>query len=168
MSILPELFLSYHTAPAYTSLNASQKFVNTGLNSRFQWITAMEVMPAVTNNISTFTDQLKKLNNPGGGLSIGSGVGGPEPTDMALSRVIEHNFAGAFRNNVAKYVIIITDITPGGNDDNATAADVDEMNRLKAECIRKSVKVIVLGAGVNSQINGKYIWRDLADGTGGS
>lgn len=159
---------SYHTAPAYTSLNASQKFVNTGLNSRFQWITAMEVMPAVTNNISTFTDQLKKLNNPGGGLSIGSGVGGPEPTDMALSRVVEHNFAGAFRNNVAKYVIMITDITPGGNDDNATAADVDEMNRLKAECIRKSVKVIVLGAGVNSQINGKYIWRDLADGTGGS
>ena len=160
---------SYHTAPAYTSLNASQKFVNTGVGSRFQWITAMEVMPAAnTNNISTFTNQLGKLNNPGGGLSIGSGVGGPEPTDMALSRVVEHNFAGAFRNNVAKYVIIITDITPGGNDDNATAADVDEMNRLKAECIRKSVKVIVLGAGVNSQINGKYIWRDLADGTGGS
>ncbi|MFL9833757.1 Ig-like domain-containing protein [Chryseobacterium terrae] len=157
----------YHTAPDYTSLPSSRKYINNGVGSSFQWITAMEVMSA-DNNENTFKQQLTKLNNPGGGLNLGSGVGGPEPTDMALSRVVEHNFAGAFRNNVAKYVIIITDITPGGNDDNATSADVDELNRLKAECVRKSVKVIVLGAGVNSQINGKYIWRDLADGTGGS
>ncbi|WP_404985499.1 Ig-like domain-containing protein [Chryseobacterium sp. M5] len=157
----------YHTAPAYTGLPSSRKYINDGFGSSFQWITAMEVMSADNNEIS-FKDQLAKLNNPGGGLSLGSGVGGPEPTDMALSRVVEHNFAGAFRNNVAKYVIIITDITPGGDDDNATIADVNELDRLKAECIKKSVKVIVLGAGVNSQINGKYIWRDLADGTGGS
>lgn len=157
----------YHTAPAYTGLPSSRKYINDGFGSSFQWITAMEVMSA-DNNENSFKNQLTKLNNPGIGLSLGSGVGGPEPTDMALSRVVEHNFAGAFRNNVAKYVIIITDITPGGDDDNATTADVDEMNRLKAECIKKSVKVIVLGAGVNSQINGKYIWRDLADGTGGS
>ncbi|MGO4710544.1 Ig-like domain-containing protein [Chryseobacterium sp. 2TAF14] len=157
----------YHTAPAYTSLPSSRKYINDGVGSSFQWITAMEVMSA-DNNENSFKLQLDKLNNPGGGLSLGSGVGGPEPTDMALSRVVEHNFAGTFRNNVAKYVIIITDITPGGNDDNATSADVDELNRLKAECVRKSIKVIVLGSGVNSQIGGKYIWRDLADGTGGS
>lgn len=157
----------YHTAPAYISLPSAQKFINDGAGPSFQWITAMEVM-SVDNNKTSFENQLSKLNNSGIGLSIGNGIGGPEPTDMALSRVVEHNFAGAFRNNVAKYVIVITDITPGGDDDNATAADVDEMNRLKAECIRKSVKVIVLGAGVNSQINGKYVWRDLADGTGGS
>jgi len=157
---------NYHTAPAYTSLNPAQKFVNTGLNSSFQWITAMEIMSE--NNRITFDAQLKKLNNPGGGLSLGYGVGGPEPTDMALSRVVEYDFAGKFRNNVAKYVIIITDITPGGNDDNATALDVNEMNRLKNECIAKSIKVIVLGDGVNNQINGTYIWRELADGTGGS
>jgi hypothetical protein len=78
---------------------------------------------------------------------------------MALSRVVEYDFAGSFRNNVAKYVIIITDITPGGNDDNATAVDVTEMNRLKNVCIAKSIKVIVLGDGVNNQINGTYIWR---------
>ncbi len=158
---------SYHTAPAYTSLPASQKFVNTGLGSKFQWITAMEVM-SVDNNESTFKAQLNKLNNPGGGLSLGYGVGGPEPTDMALSRVVEHNFAGAFRNNVAKYVIIITDITPGGNDDTANSTDVNEMTRLKNICLEKSIKVIVLGDGVNDKIDGRYIWRELADGTGGS
>ncbi|WP_299179739.1 Ig-like domain-containing protein [uncultured Chryseobacterium sp.] len=157
---------SYSSSAAYTSLPMAQRFVNTGIGSRFQWITAMEVMS--NNNVSSFTAQLNKLNNPSGGLSIGSGVGGPEPTDMALSRVVEHNFAGTFRNNVAKYVIIITDITPGGNDDIANSTDVAEMNRLKNLCISKSIKVIVLGSGVESTIDGKYIWKDLATATGGS
>jgi hypothetical protein len=157
---------TYHTAPAYTSLPASQKFINAGVGSRFQWITAMEVMS--DNNSGTFTDQLNKLNNSGAGLSLGSGYGTPEPTDMALSRVVEHNFAGTFRNNVAKYIILITDAVPGGNDDNATSLDVAEMNRLKNVCLAKSIKVIVLGSGVNEKIDGKFIWKELADGTGGS
>jgi VCBS repeat-containing protein len=159
----------YHNAPAYIGLNPSQKLVNTGLNSSFQWITAMEVMPASsTNNVSTFTTQLNKLNNSSAGLSLGSGSGLPEPTDFALSRVVEHNFAGAFRSNVAKYVIIITDDVPGGNDDSATAADITEMNRLRDHCIAKSIKVIVLGQGVEKPIGGKYIWKELANATGGS
>ncbi|SDI23390.1 hypothetical protein SAMN05421846_105132 [Chryseobacterium taeanense] len=157
---------NYHTAAAYTSLPPSRKFVNTGLNSKYQWITAMEVM--TDNNESTFKTQLNKLNNYTGGLSLGSGSGAPEPTDMALSRVVEYNFAGTFRNNVAKYVIIITDITPGGNDDTANITDINEIIRLKNKCVEKSIKVIVLGSGVNSQINDRYVWRELADGTGGS
>jgi len=158
---------TYHTAPAYTSLPASQKFINAGVGSKFQWITAMEVMSADNNEIS-FKDKLNKLNNPGAGLNLGAGSGTPEPTDMAISRVVEHNFAGAFRNNVAKYIILITDAVPGGNDDNANSTDVAEMTRLKNKCLEKSIKVIVLGDGVNEKIDGKYIWRELADGTGGS
>jgi hypothetical protein len=73
---------------------------------------------------------------------------------------VEYNFAGTFRNNVAKYVIIITDDVPGGNDDSATTADITEMNRLKDQCIAKSVKVIVLGQGVEKTIGGKYIWKN--------
>ncbi|MEC3874303.1 Ig-like domain-containing protein [Chryseobacterium salviniae] len=157
---------SYSSAAAYTSLPVSQRFVNPGIGSKFQWITAMEVMSE--NNVTSFTNQLGKINNPAGGLSLGWGVGGPEPTDMALSRVVEHDFAGTFRNNVAKYVIIITDITPGGNDDIANSVDVAELNRLKNICLAKSIKVIVLGAGVDHKIEGKYIWRELANGTGGS
>lgn len=157
---------NYNTASAYTSLPLSRRFINTGLNSKYQWITAMEVM--TDNNESTFKTQLNKLNNYTGGLSLGSGYGAPEPTDMALSRVVEYDFAGAFRSNVAKYVIIITDITPGGNDDTANNTDINEIIRLKNKCVEKSIKVIVLGSGVNSQINDRYVWRELADGTGGS
>lgn len=158
---------SYSTAPAYTSLPLAQRIINTGFNStRYQWLTAMEIMS--DNNVDSFKAQLNKLNNPAGGLNLGSGVGAPEPTDMALSRVVERDFAGRFRDGVAKYVIIITDITPGGNDDVANDVDVAEIDRLKGICVGKSIKVIVLGDGVNSQINGRYIWRELANGTGGS
>jgi len=157
---------SYSSAAAYTSLPAAQRFINTGIGSKFQWITAMEVMS--NNNKSSFTSQLGKMNNPSGGLSIGNGSGAPEPTDMALSRVVEYDFAGAFRSGVAKYVILITDITPGGNDDIANGLDVAEITRLKNICLSKSIKVIVLGAGVNYQIQERYIWKELAEGTGGS
>lgn len=159
----------YQNAPAYISLNPAQKIVNEGANSSFQWITAMEVMSLSNmNNVSTFTTQLKKLNNSASGLSLGSGGGAPEPTDFALDRVIEANFAGAFRSNVAKYVIIITDDVPGGTDDRATDADIAKMNSLRDRCIAKSIKVIVLGQGVEKAIGGKYIWKELANATGGS
>ncbi len=156
----------YSNAQAYLNLPPTQKFINPGVGSSFQWITAMEMMSL--NNESSFGVQLNKLNNSGGGLSLGDGSSTPEPTDMALSRVVEYNFVGAFRNNVAKYVIIITDDVPGGNDDSATSTDITEMNRLKNVCISNSVKVIVLGQGVDKKIGDKYIWRELADGTGGS
>lgn len=156
---------NYSSATAYTSLPKAQRFINTGIGSRFQWITAMEMMS--DKNVVSFGTQLSKLNHSGG-LDIGYGCGSPEPTDMALSRVVEYDFAGAFRSNVAKYVIIVTDDLPGGNDDAANGLDITEMNRLKAVCLSKSIKVIVLGEGVNSTIGGKYVWRELADGTGGS
>lgn len=156
---------NYHTAPAYTSLNPAQKLVNSN-GSRFQWITAMQLM--AENNESSFTSQLTKLNNPSGGLSLGYGYYGPEPTDLALKKVVENNFAGQFRDNVAKYVIVITDEVPGGDDDTANALDVTEMERLKNKCLEKSIKVIVLGDGVGMEINGRYIWKELAEGTGGS
>ena len=87
---------------------------------------------------------------------------------MALSRVVENNFTGAFRSGVAKYVVIITDQVPGGNDDIANAIDINEINRLRDVCVSKSIKVIALGSGVDQPINGVYPWRVLAQGTGGS
>ena len=44
---------NYSTNPEYTSLPAAQRFINSGLNSKFQWLTAMEVMSV--NNATTFT-----------------------------------------------------------------------------------------------------------------
>lgn len=154
---------NYSSNAEYISLPAGQKYVNTGVGGEFQWVTAMEMMSL--NNETSFTTQLNKLN---GTIALGSGSGTPEPTDIALSRVVEHDFTGTFRDGVARYIIIITDATAGGDDDINGALDVIEINRLKDVCIANFIKVIVLGGGVNISTSGVFIWRELAEGTGGS
>ena len=157
---------SYDDKPDYINLPAGQKYVDSGNGSVYQWITAMEVMSA--NNQSSFTEQLNKLNNPTTGLPLGAGGSIPEPTDVAISRVAEFNLAGAFRNDVARYIIMITDASPGGDDGAFNNTDVNELNRLKQYCVSNSIKVIVLGNGVNTELGGVFPWKNLATGTGGS
>jgi 6-phosphogluconolactonase (cycloisomerase 2 family) len=156
----------------YTSLPSSQRIINTGsIANRYQWLTTMEMMGV--NNGATFTSQLDKLN---GAIPIGNGILDPEPMDLALSKVVENNFAGSFRNGVTKYVIMVTDDEPGGDDDSFTDADIFEIQRLISVCNSQDIKVIVLGAGVNKSrlapvpfLEGDYFpWRRLADDTGGS
>lgn len=154
---------NYSSNAEYTSLPSGQKFIKTGVGGKFQWITAMEMMSL--NNEATFTTQLNKLN---GTIALGSGSGTPEPTDIAISKVIEDDFVNAFRDNVARYLVVITDASSGGDDDVNDALDVIEINRLKGVCISKLIKVIVLGGGVNTSTGGVYSWRELATDTGGS
>lgn len=154
---------TYFSNAEYTSLPAEQKIINNG-PSTYQWLTAMEMMSP--NNETSFTTQLNKLN---GDLPLGSGVSSPEPTDIALSEVIENSFVNSFRDNVAKYVIIITDASPGGDDDSFTQLDIDEMDRLASVCNTQGIKAIVLGDGVESNLDSFYYpWKDLANTTGGS
>ena len=162
---------TYNTSSAYTALPASQRIINTGTGHR-QFITAWEMFQ--TNNGTSFTTQLNKLNSgaPTAGVPLGSGDGLPEPTDMALGQVIEANaFTGAFRANVAKYVIIITDQSPGGDDDVFNATDVARLNSLQTTALVKGIKIFVLGAGTSqTYVNGgvtSYPWRDIATNTGG-
>lgn len=150
---------SYSTYPDYTTLPSNQKYINTGLTGTYQWITAMEMFSL--NNETTFTEQLNKVNSVS--MPLGYGVGGPEPTDMAIDLVINSNFTSAFRNNVAKFVVLITDVTPGGDDDLFTQADIDKVAQLTQDCIDKGIKVLILGTGAN-----EIVWQDLAIHTGGA
>jgi len=163
---------TYNTSSSYTALPASQRIINTGTGHR-QFITAWEMFQ--TNNGASFTTQLNKLNSgsPTAGVPMGSGDGLPEPTDMALGQVIEANeFAGAFRASVAKYVIIITDQSPGGDDDIFNATDIARLNSLQSTALVKGIKIFVLGAGTSkTYVNGgvtTYPWRDLSTNTGGN
>ena len=150
---------NYSTSTDYTSLPLSQRIVNTGLNGRYQWITAMEMFSL--NNEVSFINQLNKINTPS--MPLGYGVGGPEPTDMAFDFIINSDFTNSFRENVAKYVVIITDITPGGNDDVFNQTDIDKVAQLTQDCINKGIKVLVLGSGASYPV-----WQDLATNTGGA
>ena len=164
---------NYATSVEYVALPASQKVINTGSTS-WQYITAVEMFQ--TNNTSTFQTQLAKINTgaPTADWPLGSGVNGPEPTDMAIGLVVEANqFLGAFRSGVAKYLIIITDNLPSGDDDAFNATDVARLNSLQVTCSLAGIKCFVLGAGVNrtytpSGGSATYPWRTFATGTNGN
>jgi hypothetical protein len=153
---------TYAANTEYTSLPSSQKYVNTATTPNSDiYITAMEMFG--TNNGATFGTQLFKLANT---LPLGSGNFGAEPMDRALDLVVNNNFLGAFRNDIAKYIVIITDAEPSGLDDlyNAPGEDDDAfVAALETVCINQGIKVFVLGSGAVNQV-----YKDLAINTGGT
>ena len=162
---------SYNTSTDYLALPSAQRIINTGIGTR-QFITAWEMFQ--DNNNTTFTTQLNLLNSgaPTAGVPMGQGNGIPEPTDMALGQVIEASFTNAFRSNVAKYCIIITDAAAGGNDDVFNATDYARIGSLTTTALNEGVKVFVLGAGtsqtyVNAGVT-VYPWREISINTGGN
>ena len=138
---------NYSSKTAYTSLPSSQKYVNTGLGGKYQWITAMEVFSQ--NNESTFSTQLNLLNNATD-FPLGNGQNTPEPADMGVDRVTNYDLVGAFRNDVSKLIIVITDATPSGNDDATNATDTAFINTLVTDCNAKGIRVLLMKQSATS------------------
>lgn len=151
----------YTTNTEYTSLPTSQKYVDTaGTPNSDIYITAMQMFG--TNNGISFQTQINKLDNT---IPLGSGNFGAEPMDKALDLIVNSNFVGSFRSNIAKYIVLITDAEPSGTDDlyNDPAENDDAViAQLEADCIAAGIKVFVLGTGANNQV-----YKDLATNTGG-
>jgi hypothetical protein len=143
--------ITYGTNPLYTNLPASQRIIS-GPNSNpntshgvIQVLTAYEMMSS--NNQSSFEDQLDELD---GSLPLGRGAGAVttgEPGDIALLEVIDNNFAGAFRSDVAKLIILFTDDEPGGYDGIANnPAIVTRLESLRDTCINENIQLITLSS----------------------
>jgi hypothetical protein len=98
------------------------------------------------------------------GLQLGTGIGGPEPSDIGFSRIVEHDIAGIFRNNVNKMVIIYTDNLPGGDSDTYEKADADEMRRIASISNLNGIAVSVIGTVTGDTFNA---YQNTADITGG-
>jgi len=148
---------NYSSKVDYTSLPSSQRYINVGINSKYQWITAVEMMQ--TNNQTSFTTQLNKLNTTS--FPLGWGANTPEPADMGIDLVGTENFAGTFRSGVSKLIILITDATPGGNDDEYNQTDIDFVNTLTPQLYAQNIRVLLMSTtGIN-------VLNDLATGTNG-
>ena len=153
----------YSSNSNYTTLPSSQRFINTGLFNKYQWITAWEKMG--TNNISSFTTQLNKLN---GVVPLGNGVGLPEPSDMGVNLVSTNNisgyeyFAGTFRTGVSKLIILITDAEPSGNDDIYNSTDITFVNNLITPLYNQNIRVLLMTQAPNN------VLFNLATETNGS
>lgn len=154
----------------YTSLPAAQKFVNDNPTKGVsQLITAMEMMS--TNNYTSFNTQLNKINKPAAtvapynAFNLGYGVGYPEPCDMALDKVL-NNFAGTWRNNVAKVVILITDDTAGGNDNIHDSTDTTFVNNLATQYHDKNIRMLLLTTSDPAHLDQALV--NMATSTGGT
>lgn len=148
---------SYSSKPEYINLPSSQKYINTGLNGRYQWITAMEMMGP--NNQTSFVNQLNLLNTTD--LPLGSGYGTPEPSDMGIDLIGTQQFAGTFRTGVSKLIILITDATPSGNDDTYNSTDIAFVNSLITPLYNQNIRVLLMSSTSSNVLN------DLAVATNG-
>jgi hypothetical protein len=153
----------------YIDLPSDQKYVNisSALGGRVQVITAMEKMG--TNNKTSFITQLNKINKPktsSTSFVLGYGVGGPEPGDIALDKTY-NGFAGTWRDNVAKMVVLITDATPSGTDDATTSADTAVMTALTQQYYNKNIRVLLLTTS-NIKNNAEQSYVNMAIKTNGS
>lgn len=151
---------NYGTNVEYTSLPAAQRYVNfNAIADRSQWITAFESMS--TGNNTSFTSQLNKLNNV---ISLGDGAQQWDPGGIGFEQVVL-GIAGEFRDNVSKFVIIITDAKAGGDDDDYTAIDDDFFRTLGSSASTDNVRALILSA--NNQIP-SIGYSILAEETNGS
>jgi|11_taG_2_1085331.scaffolds.fasta_scaffold00033_96 hypothetical protein len=118
---------NYATVGTYTSLPASQREINTNTENKVSQLYT-SLVPFSSNNGSTFITQFNKLNTLD--FPLGSGEDINEPGDIAVKKVVEEDFVGAFRDGVVKYIILITNTKPSGDDDDGPVPNAEDVDIL--------------------------------------
>ena len=153
-----EVLSAYATTNTYIALPAADKVQITGTNSEIL-LTALAKL--ATNNRVDIQTKIGTLNTVG--FPIGDGRGDAEPSDICLDYIINRGFAGNIRNNTSRFVILITDQLPSG--DNDTWSNQDEVNiqSLTNDFISKKVKFLYMYPETSSQA-----YKNMAGATGGA
>lgn len=149
---------AYAAQVLYTSLPAANKLVISTGPGNNQYLTVMENFGYANN--ATFSTQLANLN---GAMAMGNGVGFAEPGDLLIDKVINSSFAGAWRPNIAKLVIIITDAPASGDDDNNTAVDDAFLTTLATNANTAGIQYIL----ITTQATNNYETKLIANNNGG-
>ncbi len=101
-------------------------------------------------NQTSFTTQLNHLNTTDFPIGGGGIPTRPEPGDLAIQEIIDNDFAGAFRDNVAKLIITITDNYPGGFTANygevlvTPNPVIDRLEELKTKSIAQEIQHLAM------------------------
>jgi hypothetical protein len=164
---------NYSACTEYTSLPAAQRLNYPGNSSHQLFITAWEMFQ--DNNGTSATTALNQLGalNPNCVMMGSGGATDPECTDQAINRVLNNSFTGAWRSNVAKYIIVGTDVLPGGDDGAFGANDWTFIQTMAQQALTQGVKIFILGPGVDFTYTppgqtAVFPWRYLATQTGGA
>ena len=182
-------YTDYSTKIAYTSLPTSQKIItpyttpgpNSGYGTNppatppyfdvYQALTTVEMMS--TKNQASFDTILQKLNTTDFPIGGGAISQAPEPGDLAIEEIINNDFAGAFRSNVAKLIITISDNYPGGNAEDYDADVISRLQTLVTTSTSQQIQhLVMLKMDLNQNLNPKIMapntgYRILSDNTNG-
>ena len=90
-----------------------------------------------------------------------------QPSGVALSRIVEHNLAGAFRNNVNKQIILYTNTNPGGDNAFHNQVNADEFLRLASICNDLGIVLNIVGPNENPNVPGTTVYNDAVSITNG-
>lgn len=175
---LAAVLIDQGSQPSYWA-NATNTVV-ANLNSAYRYnsgnIYLAAMVPFNHSNKSDFDTKIGYLNgssNSSTSMVIGGGAGGPEPNDTAIDRVINHNFAGAFRSGVNKMIILMTDNAPDGDGDDVFngAEEYNKMGTLSSNAVANNITIMICGSisdsGTHPQsVHGVY--QGYATNTGGS
>ena len=145
----------YASSTTYINLPASQKIITPDVAAGpgsgspgkmvYQALTALEMMSP--NNQSTFDTVLQQLNTSSpSGIPLGGGAifDGPEPGDLAIEEIINNDFAGAFRSNVAKLIITISDQYPGGFKEDYDADVITRLQTLVTTSVANDIQHLAM------------------------
>ena len=164
---------NYSACTEYTSLPAAQRLNYPGNSNHQLFITAWEMFQ--DNNGTSATTALNQLGAtaPACVMMGAGGATGPECTDQAINRVLNNSFTNAWRSNVAKYIIVGTDVLPGGDDGSFDANDWTFIQTMAQQALTQGVKIFILGPGVDKTYTppgqtAVFPWRYLATQTGGA
>lgn len=109
-------------------------------------------------NVLDFTDKINSLN--GNGIPLGWGGLDPEPSDIALSLVINDSFAGSFEPNNGKMIVLFTDNLPSGYNDSYTEEDYTNVSNLSSPLINDDIRPIIMMKNIDSNFNNESILND--------
>ena len=91
-----------------------------------------------------------------------------QPSGVALSRIVEHNLAGAFRNNVNKQIILYTNTKPGGENAVHNQVNADEFRRLASICNDLGIVLNIVGPDENPNVPDTWnVYSDAVSITNG-
>ncbi len=90
-----------------------------------------------------------------------------QPSGIALSRIVEHNLAGAFRNNVNKQIILYTNTNPGGDNAVHNQVNKDEFLRLASICNDLGIVLNIVGPNENPNVPATTVYADAVSITNG-
>ena len=118
---------NYSDSDYYQNIPAAQKVEITTNGSRTQNVICPAKMSTVGNltEVQTVMNAIGNSSNTATTMKLGFGINGPEPGGLSTYEIVGNQIAGAWRSDVLKLIINITDNVAGGDDDTANSTDVN-------------------------------------------